>query len=228
MAVSQGLALLAGDRGADCVDLARRVGRGLRSAVGVHGFGRGGLIVDGGKTDPEGVGTLICRFEFPAEWRFLLVTPLSTTGISGDAERDALQRLPPIAAQEIDRLCGVLIRKLLPAVIESDFEACADALCEYGGVVGQRYAALQGGIFASRQMEELAARLRHEGIRGVGQTSWGPTIFALRPSAGAAESLREDLSRDAHCEGCELRIVAPLNTGASIEVSEDSTDAAVR
>src|SRR6185369_9528121 len=45
LAVSRALAELAGEPEVPAVELARRVGRGLRSAIGIHGFEHGGFLV---------------------------------------------------------------------------------------------------------------------------------------------------------------------------------------
>src|ERR1051326_983522 len=58
LAVAKALALAGGQPGWNAVELAGRVGRGRRSAVGVHGFEHGGLIVEGGKQGTEAVAPL--------------------------------------------------------------------------------------------------------------------------------------------------------------------------
>ncbi len=56
------------------------------------------------------------------------------------------------------------------------------------------------------------ARLEAAGIEGVGQSSWGPTGFALLPSAAEAERAAQDL-RQSDPELCIL-VVRGRNTGA--------------
>lgn len=67
-------------------------------------------------------------------------------------------------------------------------------------------------------MVELVDHLRRAGVRGVGQTSWGPTIFALCESAGKAGSLVREFAEHPIAKFCEMQIAAPLNTGAAVEV----------
>ena len=57
------------------MEIARRVGRGERSAVGVHGFDRGELVVEGGKRPGEDVSPVLARLELPTAWRVVLFTP---------------------------------------------------------------------------------------------------------------------------------------------------------
>jgi beta-ribofuranosylaminobenzene 5'-phosphate synthase len=175
LAIAQGLALLAGEGTVDTVALAGRVGRGARSAVGIHGFARGGLLVDGGQADETSIGVLISRLEFPAAWRFLLVTPSETEGLSGDSEHEAFARLEPMPTETTAELSRLLMTGLLPAVVEADFDVASESLYEYGLLVGEYFAPCQGGVFASGLMASLAAGLRTQGVPGVAQTSWGPT-----------------------------------------------------
>lgn len=217
MAVAQALSLLAGDDEADPVTLALRVGRGLRSAVGVHGFGSGGLIVDEGKTTTGAIGSMLQRVAFPSAWRLILVMPRGVEGFSGKAEKDAFKRLPPMPAATTQCLREVLLQELLPAVTAGDFDACGDSLYRYGRIVGEYFAPLQGGVYADRRMEQLAAHLRKVGLPGVGQSSWGPTLFALCQSLREAESLRDALADDKHWDACDFRIVGALNDAADAE-----------
>lgn len=90
MAVAKALSVLADEGEVDPTELARRAGRGARSALGIHGFAQGGFLVDGGKAEGDnGIGVLAARAEFPHEWRFVVVTPLGTVGVSGEAEHKA-------------------------------------------------------------------------------------------------------------------------------------------
>jgi beta-RFAP synthase len=219
MVVARALALLTGDDELDDVKLAARVGRGARSAVGIHGFSNGGFLVDGGKSDDRSTGSLAARAEFPADWRLVLVTPVAETGLSGNAELEAFAQLPPISQSVSDRLYRLLLKKLLPALLEADFAACGEAIFEFGRSVGECFAPVQGGTYASPAMRQLVKHLRHQGIRGVGQTSWGPTIFTLCPDQKLAEELVAELSTDSRWSECRFHVAAPMNTGAAIQTN---------
>ncbi len=78
----------------DAPALARRVGRGLRSALGVHGFAHGGFLVESGKRgDDDGLAPLAARAPFPPQWRLVLATPSAALGLHGREERQAFARL---------------------------------------------------------------------------------------------------------------------------------------
>ena len=58
------------------------------------------------------------------------------------------------------------------------------------------------------------------GIRGVGQTSWGPTVFAICPDNSVARNLAEQLSTDPRWRGGRVQLARPLNSGAAVEIEE--------
>ena len=58
LAIAKALAVASGEPELPSAELAMRVGRGERSAIGVHGFDRGGLLVDAGKLPGEAVSPL--------------------------------------------------------------------------------------------------------------------------------------------------------------------------
>src|ERR1019366_10374847 len=75
------------------VSLACQIGRGLRSALGVHGFGVGGFLVEGGKKSATDVSPLLVRHDFPDGWQLLLITPRDIVGLHGRRETDAFSEL---------------------------------------------------------------------------------------------------------------------------------------
>lgn len=217
LAVARGAAEIAGVEPRDAASLATHIGRGLRSAIGLGGFDRGGLLVDGGKRTPDSPGTIVTRVDVP-DWRIVLFTPGDETGLSGAAEKQAFAALPPMPRDVTDSLCRIALIDLLPAVRDADFPSASEAVFEYGKTVGEYFAPIQSGVCAHPRMRELAVRLRSEGIAGVGQTSWGPTLLALMPDAASAQSLRSRFWSDPLCTGCDIQIVRPLNRGARVEV----------
>lgn len=76
----------------DCKDFARRVGRGLRSGIGIAGFSRGGFLLDQGKLDAEEFPRNTRRHVFPPLWRVVLVRPPTPPAWFGDRERTAFAR----------------------------------------------------------------------------------------------------------------------------------------
>lgn len=177
-------------------DLAALCGRGLRSGVGIHGFDAGGLVVEGGHKTDGGIAPLLCRLEFPRQWAALVVAPRIAEGLHGAAEARAFAALPPMPETETDRLCRLVLLGVMPAVAEVDLDAFGAALEEIQHRVGSWFAPAQGGIFASDRLASLVAWLRSEGLRGVGQSSWGPTIYGFTEEGPAWRNSLLDRLRD--------------------------------
>jgi beta-RFAP synthase len=202
-------------------DLAHVVGRGLRSAIGAWGFALGGLIVEGGHP-PLGaprISPLIERCELPSDWRWVLVTPRSDQGMSGAAEREAFARLPAVSAAVTGRLCDELWYELHPAARNGDYARFAASLYRYGVTAGECFAAVQGGPFASDREAALVQRIRALGVSGVGQSSWGPTVFALLPNEVAAHELVGQLQRTPEAADAYFTTTGTCNHGARVAVS---------
>lgn len=217
MAVGQALAILTGDD-APHPEIARRVGRGLRSALGIHGFRHGGFLVEAGKQAGEVVSPLVAHVAFPMNWRFVLVRPPGTEGLSGSEELSGFSELPPMPVPVTERLCRIALVEMLPAVMEADFDGFANALGDFGRIVGEYFSAVQGGVFANPLMARLAAELVRRGVAGVGQTSWGPTIFVPCQDESAARALVTDIGGLREFGACECFITSPRNQGASVEI----------
>jgi beta-RFAP synthase len=180
LAVGRLVAELAGWSAPPLATLAEHTGRGRRSGIGLHGFSHGGLLVDGGRRGPEGFPPLVARLEFPADWHALIVIPPGDSGLSGGREVEAFAKLPPVPDAVTDRLCRLVLLGILPAVAERDLVAFGAALSAIQLHVGRLFAPAQGGrLYASPAAEAIVATLRSEGLSGVGQSSWGPTLYAF-------------------------------------------------
>jgi beta-RFAP synthase len=226
LAVAAGLAAYVGLPALTAPELALSVGRGLRSAVGTYGFVMGGLIVEQGKLASEPISPLDCRIDLPEAWRFLLVRPLDQAGLSGDDEATAIDALPAIAPETAAQLAAEARDHLIPAAATSDFAAFSASLYRYGHRSGVCFAARQGGPFNGAVLTALVNRIRGLGVEGVGQSSWGPTIFAVLSSQEQAERLRKELASHTDDPALEFVIAPPNNRGATIEVFPSASDAA--
>ena len=204
--------------------LAASVERGERSAIGVHGFRLGGLIVEAGKGPGESLGPLVARVALPETWRFVLLRPQHPAGISGHAERQAFAQLPPVPLETTARLRDELYNNLLPAAQAGDFTGFSRSLYTYGLTAGECFAARQGGPFASSTIEQLVTIARRLGVEGVGQSSWGPTLFALLPTHLAAEDFVAELPRHATAVEINTHIAAANQQGAQVHFDHGQND----
>ncbi len=222
MAVAAGLAAFRGQPSDNAARLAIQVGRGARSAIGVHGFAHGGLLVEAGKIHESEIAPLLARVELPDEWRFVLARPADEVGLCGDNERAAFAQLPPIPEATTSQLCRELLLRLLPAAAAGDFRELSESLYRYGRLAGDAFSTQQHGAYASGRLTSLIDELRAWDIHGVGQSSWGPTVFALAADQREAERLVLRLQAWAGDAPWELAIARPANQGAFIDVKEPS------
>jgi beta-RFAP synthase len=171
-------------------ELARAVGRGVRSAIGTWTFALGGFIVEGGRR-PGGdtIAPLLARFPFPESWRCVVVVPEGVPGLSGEAEAAAFERLPAPEGREVERVAHLVLMQLLPALAEADLAGFGSALTEIQRVTGGWFAAAQGGAFAPGPSETLVRQLAAWGAAGVGQSSWGPAVYGVVGSDPEARAL---------------------------------------
>ena len=194
------------------VELAERVGRGRRSGIGIHGFDQGGFLVDAGGRNETDIAPLVARVDVPESWRIVLAGPETGEGLSGEAEREAFVRCGGMPSETTGVLTGLLLQRVLPALREADIDEAGEGLYEFGRLVGESFAAVQGGCYVDVQMASLVEWARGAGIRGVGQSSWGPTIWMLVPDTAVAESVAADVAARPGVGWC--RVVRPLNRGA--------------
>jgi beta-RFAP synthase len=197
--------------------LAAAVGRGGRSAIGTHGFAQGGLLVDGGKAPGEELGRLERRIDVPSAWRFVLVRPSAAQGLAGEREAEAFSRLPPVPHRITHELWRITNERLLPAVEHADCRSFGEAVYDFGRLAGECFATVQDGPFASPEIARLVEAIREFGIAGVGQSSWGPTVYAVTGSEGEARELVNWLVQN-QCEAqLEITIARANNRGAVAE-----------
>ncbi len=200
--------------------LGQIVERGARSAIGITAFTEGGFAVDGGRGTLDSPPPLVTRLDFPDEWRILLVLDPRETGVHGEKETKAFKALAEFPETLSAHLCRLTLMRLLPALAECDLAQFGAALSEIQRIVGDHFAAAQGGSpWSSPAVGHLVGRLGEGGATGLGQTSWGPTGFAFVESETAADRLYSSLVEEAKAEGLELKIVRGRNRGAGISVS---------
>jgi beta-ribofuranosylaminobenzene 5'-phosphate synthase len=191
LAIARGLAELAGiSVGPE--RLAAASGRGARSSVGCWTFAAPGLAVEAGVGDGGWVSPLVARHPMPERWRCVLAVPAGVEGLSGDAEERFFRQLHERAAVE-PRVSRLLLTALLPGLLTGDIDEFGAALTQIQREIGSIFAAHQGGTFHPRAAPLVDALLA-VGIGAVGQSSWGPSVYAIvetpELAAHAADRLR--------------------------------------
>jgi beta-ribofuranosylaminobenzene 5'-phosphate synthase len=191
--------------------------RGNRSGIGIGAFESGGFLLDGGRGPSGDPPPIVSRMPFPADWRVLLILDHAARGLHDAAESRAFSALPAFSEELGAHLCRLALMRALPALAESDLENFGRAVSEIQRSVGDYFAPAQGGRYSSRPVTEALAWLEAEGVRGVGQSSWGPTGFGIIGSPADGESLwRKGTARFAAVPELQFVICRGRNQGASI------------
>jgi len=214
LAIAAGVRSLCGLSDADAEEPAAMAGRGRRSAIGCHGFLRGGLLYELGSYPDEPLGHLAKRVETPNAWRVVLVTAAQSAGLSGEHELNAFGRLPPVPAATTARLEQLAASAILPAAEHGDVDAFGEALFEYGRLAGKCFSSVQGGPYASAEIAACVETLRGLGALGVGQSSWGPTVFAIVENQSRAEQLVSQMRAIPAWRDHSMQITSADNHGA--------------
>jgi beta-RFAP synthase len=207
------------------VDLVKALRR--TSTGGLYTFEHGGFVVAGGfkvkpdariflRDDPH-LPPLILRTDFPREWRFVtvrpFVAPMSPDGEVEEATFQRLQRLPP-PVDLTHKAYFLLSAKLLPALRERDATSFGLTLTEMQIVIGRIYKPVQKGVF-NPSSQWIVPILQKSGVLGIGQSSWGPTVYGFSDSHESAvrvsDQVKSEVGSRAH-----VQIVRADNTGARI------------
>ncbi len=199
--------------------LAEMTGRGRVSGIGVYAFKLGGFIVDGG----HGIGDgrhdgepppLLFRGDFPSDWCFVVGIPRDARGFSGPSERRVMEQTH--SRQGIAKsIISKVFMKMAPAILEEDITAFGEALSEVQRLVGTVFRDIQGGRFADRTTKHIRYLSHVDGVYGTGQSSWGPTFYALTYTDEAeevADALKAHLTDDTR-----VLVTYPENLSALIE-----------
>lgn len=197
-------------------ELATAVGRGERSAVGSHGFVHGGLVWETGRWPGEPLGRLASRVALPVAWRVVLVAPRDVHGLSGKPEREAFEALPAVPEATAARLQQLAEGQILPAAERGAVDDFGEGVFEYGRLAGNCFAPVQGGPYSSAEIAGVVTAIRALGMCGVGQSSWGPTVFAIVDGESRARELATELRARPQWSGYDFTIVAPDNRGATV------------
>src|SRR5690606_24073303 len=108
---------------------------------------------------------------FPGSWRFVLVLDRRAQGLHGAEELAAFRSLPAFPAERAAHLARIVLMRVLPALTEQDLPAFGSAITELQAVIGDYFAAAQGGRFTSARVARALAWLAQAGATAIGQSS---------------------------------------------------------
>jgi beta-RFAP synthase len=178
-------------------ELSKAMERGKVSGVGTALFEKGGFVVEGGVKSQNGkplssadsFAPVIFQEAFPVDWFFVVAIPNVKGGLSGQAEANAFSFLRPASSESSGAISRLIVKSLLPALKEKDIKTFGGALTQIQNLVGDCFASVQGGRFASSPSCGCIEFMLKHGVFGAGQSSWGPTVYGLVEGEKEAERL---------------------------------------
>jgi beta-ribofuranosylaminobenzene 5'-phosphate synthase len=204
-------------------EIAKIVGRGGTSGIGVRAFDHGGFIIDGGhrideKPDflPSSASKalpapLITRYDFPEDWNIILAIPNVPAGASGPKEVNIFQKYCPIPLEEVQKLSHILLMKMMPAVVEADISSFGESINQIQNIGFKKVELeLQHPLISS-----LIENMRSVGAAGVGMSSFGPTVYAITDNNSKdIFQVAQDTMKEV---GGKLIVTKAQNSGAIIK-----------
>jgi len=110
--------------------------------------------------------------------------------------------------------------QVLPGAADGQFDAFARGLSHMQALLGAHFAPAQAGsAYASAAVARAMHAIAHhagDGGAGIGQSSWGPTGFAVVPAAAAAQQLLA-AARESIDPALVVHVVRARNHGARVE-----------
>ena len=206
-------------------EIALRLGRSMRSGIGIYTFKHGGFIVDGGQSvgHKNIIPPLLFRSDVPEDWFFVIGLPNIEQSYSGLVENDAFRRLESPPEALIGEISRVILMQMIPAIIEGDIVTFGGAMTAIDFKFGEFWKEVQGGRFSHPLIEAGVDFLQENEAYGVGQSSWGPAFYGLVEGEEQAKTLTGELERFLNSGGRsgEAIYARPDNKGAVVTVGDE-------
>lgn len=197
--------------------LAEMSRRGQRSGIGLFGFLHGGLVWDRGYLPGSVTRTeeSLSRVTMPDSWRFVLLRPGDSSGITGPHENRLIDALRSQTFSNRD-LMSRLAEQICNAALDENFEGFCCLLEQYLRLAANLFAPAQGGLYNGTQATLAAQCAQNLGLRAVGQSSWGPTIFGLAKSSAQAQGIDQQIR--SQFPEWDIRVSAVAKTGSQVRL----------
>jgi len=110
-----------------------------------------------------------------------------------------------------------VLMRLLPGAAGAEFAPFAAGVTRVQHLLGHHFAPAQGGAFTSAAVGRVIDWIEVHSCAGVGQSSWGPTGFAIVASLDEARrAIASAQAAGVVDPALELRVTSPRNRGGSI------------
>ncbi|CAB3287475.1 Beta-ribofuranosylaminobenzene 5'-phosphate synthase [Methanocaldococcus lauensis] len=207
-------------------ELAKITGRGGTSGIGIGAFEYGGFLIDGGHSFGKGKdkeefkpssaskgvkpAPIIFRHDF--DWEVVLIIPKGEH-IYGKKEVDIFKKYCPVPLNEVEKICHLVLMKMMPAVVEKNLEDFGDVVNKLQYLGFKKIEVnLQSDI-----VKDLIFELHKEKDNNVysGLSSFGPTVYALGDKKLIVEKANEIFDKYGICG--DIIITKANNNGYRIQ-----------
>lgn len=220
----------------EVAQLAAWSGRGRRSSIGLHGFLHGGLILDRGHAQSSAVDVEeACAAEassqpstrsiatsgliLPIDWRAVLIIPRDANRISGPRECELLDAASVYPNAQRDRMYMLAQQCLDYSTGAGDFAGFVDSIDQYTLLAAQLFVNVQGGLYGGSAIARAVESAKQCGLSGVGQSSWGPTVFGFAPDEDSARAIAGRIGHQLPATNWEVIVTRPARTGATWRIN---------
>ena len=173
----------------DLVKFAKDMNRGRISGIGTYIFQFGGFVIDSGKKieNVDEFPKLMFRIDFPEDWYFIIAIP-SGRGPSEIEEEKLFKQLIP-GKELVKEATYILLHEFIPSILDRDIESFGKALTKLQEIIGKMFENVQGGIYNPISIKCIEI-FKKFNVLGYGQSSWGPTIYAVVEDLDKAYQIR--------------------------------------
>lgn len=202
----------------DLEELLIKVGRCRYSCVGYYTLMYGGLAVDTGvNLHDGGIPKPLALIRFPRHWYVVLAIP-EGRGLGENEEGNFMSN--PTSISEQRELYKALVELMVGARLER-IDLFVRGVEFIQRVAGKYFSQAQGGFFSSPYGDLIAGIMNENGLRGVGQSSWGPAIYGFTDSYAAAEAARKAILSSLNRAGisCDVWISRVSEIGYTAQIS---------
>ena len=196
-----------------------------RSAIGFGAFYYGGFITDGGRITKEKendnyLPPILFQEKIPVDWCFIIILPsLDKEKIAGEKEIKTFKKLEKMDIDICAKNSHHLLLGMLPALKEKDIKKFSTHLNIIEDNAADYFSEIQSGRYTSKYSQEILTFLEEHGVLGRGQSSWGPSLYALIENKERAKKIKEKILTKFTKIINKIYITSAENGGAKITKS---------
>lgn len=209
-------------------NLAKYVGRGGTSGIGVAAFEHGGFVLDGGHSTvnkPEFLpshyseadpAVVLANYPVPEDWYFVVAVPNVEHGAHGTREAAIFQEHCPLPTTEVEKVTRVILMQTLPSILEEDIESFGQSLTQLQKI-GFKRVENELQVEVIRKLQDFYLE---KGAFGAGLSSFGPATYGVVEGESGAKKLTETAKKFLEEEGVGGEVFYSNGNNSGAEIKE--------